>query len=56
MKKQELLKDLERGDKDREADIKIFGEDFVNHYKFKTATGVRYNICSVDDMIKHFQN
>ena len=55
MIEQEVLKDLERGEKDREADIKIFGENFVNHYKFKTAKGVRYNVCSIDEMIKYFQ-
>jgi hypothetical protein len=51
MKKQkELLQDFERGEKDREADIKTFGEQFVNHYKFKDVNGVRYNVCTIDDM------
>lgn len=54
--KKQQIQDLERGTKDRAADIKIFGEDFVNHYKFKSANGVRYNICTIDDMFKHFQN
>ena len=51
-----LIKDLERGEKDRAADIKTFGEEFVNYYKFKTATGVRYNTCSLDDMINYYKN
>ena len=55
MNDKELIKDFERGVEDRADDIRIFGEDFVNHYKFKTANGVRYNICSVDDMFNHFQ-
>lgn len=57
MKQQkELLQDFDRGQKDRTADIKKFGEEFVNHYKFKTANGVRYNVCGVDDMINHYKN
>lgn len=57
MKQQkEVLQDFDRGQKDREADIKIFGEEFVNHYKFKTANGVRYNVCGIDDMINYYKN
>ena len=51
-----LIKDLERGEKDRAADIKTFGEEFVNYYKFKTATGVRYSVCGIDDMINYYRN
>jgi hypothetical protein len=54
--RKQKIQDLERGAKDRAADIKIFGEDFVNHYKFKSANGVRYNVCTIDDMFKYFQN
>lgn len=48
--KQELLRDFDRGQKDRTADIKKFGKDFVDHYKFKDKKGVRYNVCSLDTM------
>lgn len=48
--KKQYLEDLERGKKDREKDIKEYGENFVNHYKFKDENGVRYNICTMDDM------
>ena len=50
MNKQELLRDFDRGQKDRAADIKKFGKDFVDHYKFKDKKGVRYNVCSLDAM------
>ena len=44
------LEDLERGEKDRESDIKIYGEQYVNHYKFKCADGWRYNVVMPDEM------
>lgn len=56
IEKEQLIQDLDRGEKDRAADIKIFGENFINRYRFKSATGVRYSVCSFDDMVKHFQN
>lgn len=46
----EELEDLQRGEKDRESDIKKYGERFVNRYKFKNKNGVRYNIVSANDM------
>ena len=52
----ELTQDFNRGLKDRVADIEKFGEQFVNHYRFKTADGVRYNVCTVDDMFNYFTN
>ena len=51
----ELLEDFDRGQKDRAADIKEFGKEFVDHYKFKTKTGVRYNVCTIDDMIDYYK-
>ncbi len=50
MGNKQYIEDLERGKKDREKDIKEYGENFVNHYKFKDKKGVRYNICTTDDM------
>lgn len=55
IEKEQLLQDLDRGEKDRAADIKIYGENFVNYYKFKTADGVRYNISTIDDMINYYR-
>jgi hypothetical protein len=50
----QYIKDLERGEKDREADIKTFGEQFVNHYKLKTKNGVRYNLCDIKDVMDYY--
>lgn len=55
MNKQELLRDFDRGQKDRAADIKKFGKGFVDHYKFKDERGVRYNVCSVDEMFEQLK-
>lgn len=53
--KQQYLEDLERGKKDREKDIKEYGEKFVNHYKFKDENGVRYNIIGIDKMFEQLK-
>lgn len=53
--KEIYLQDLERGEKDREADIKKYGEQFVNRYRFKSAEGVRYNVVSADEMFKELK-
>ena len=56
MNTKELEQDLNRGLKDRVADIEKLGEQFVNYYKFKTADGIRYNVCGIDDMFNYFKN
>ena len=52
---QEYFDDFDRGQKDRAADIKKFGKDFMDHYKFKDKRGVRYNICSLDEMFEQLK-
>ena len=56
MTTKELKNDFNRGLRDRPTDIKIFGEQFVNYYKFKSADGVRYNVCTTEEMFAYFQN
>ncbi len=56
MTTKELKNDFNRGLRDRPTDIKIFGEQFVNYYKFKSADGVRYNVCTTEEIFAYFQN
>ena len=42
--------DLMRGQKDKQEDIRMYGEDFVNKYPYKAQNGARYNLVSPEKM------
>lgn len=42
--------DLMRGRKDKQEDIRVYGEDFVNKYPYKAQNGARYNVVSLEKM------
>ncbi|MFQ6744556.1 MAG: hypothetical protein ACLRFN_01075 [Alphaproteobacteria bacterium] len=44
--------DFNRGRKDRQRDIEIYGEDYVNRYPYKRDDGVRYNVMTADEMFE----
>ena len=42
--------DLMRGRKEKQEDIRVYGEDFVSKYPYKAQNGARYNVVPLEKM------